>query len=303
VARRRRPGEVAVVLPGGGALDLSEASVVRRAELIVAVEAGARRDPRGGGTRKIVWAASAVEPEWLLDLYPEHVAETVRVQWNGGAERLEVFSRLEYRGLVITEDRLPRARWPDVSDALFARVQKADLGKLLDREALAGLRARVAFVVDAFPERDWTEISDEDVADALRGMCRSAGSFAELRKADPVAVIRAALPTELSSRLDALAPTQVSLPGRRRAPVQYPEGGRPYVASYLQDFFGWKDAPRIADGRRLLNVHLQAPNKRPVQITDDLAGFWERHYPALRRQLSRRYPKHRWPEEPVNRRA
>jgi len=290
-----------MVLPEGGALDLSEASVVGRAELIVAIEAGERRDPRGRGTRRTVWTASAVEPEWLLDLYPEHVAETVRVQWHNGAERLEVFSRLEYRGLMITEDRLPRARWPDVSDALFDRVRKADLGKILDRDALGALRARVAFVAEAFSERGWTEISDDDVDHALREMCRSAGSFAELRKADPVAAIRAALPGDLAGRLDVLAPTHVSLPGRRRAPVQYPEGGRPYVASYLQDFFGWKDAPRIADGRRRLNVHLQAPNRRPVQITDDLAGFWERHYPALRRQLSRRYPKHRWPEDPVSR--
>ena len=303
VARRRRAGEAAVVLGGGGALELSPASVVRRAELLVAVEAGERRDPRGRGTRRIVWTASAVEAEWLFDHHPEHVAEAVRTHWNADAERLEVFSRLEYRGLMITEDRLPRARWPDVSEALFARVEKADPGKVLDRDALAMLRARVSFVVEAFPEREWAPITDADVARTLRGLCADAGGFAELRKADPVAALRAALPGDLGSRLDVLAPTHVSLPGRRRAPVRYPEGGRPYVASYLQDFFGWAEAPRIADGRRPLTVHLQAPNQRPVQITDDLGGFWERHYPDLRRQLSRRYPKHRWPVDPINGRA
>jgi ATP-dependent helicase HrpB len=303
VARRRRPGEAAVVLPGGGALDLSPASVVRRADLLVAVEAGERRDSRGRGTRRIVWTASAVEAEWLFDRFPEHVAETVRTQWNADAERLEVFSRLEYRGLVITEERLPRSQWPDVSEALFARVEKADLGKFLDRDALAALRARVAFVAEAFGERGWGPITDADLAATLRRLCVGAGSFAELRKAEPVAAIRAALPGDLAAGLDTLAPTHVSLPGRRRAPVHYPEDGRPYVASYLQDFFGWAEAPRIADGRRRLNVHLQAPNGRPVQITDDLAGFWERHYPDLRRQLSRRYPKHHWPVDPISRRG
>jgi len=228
---------------------------------------------------------------------------TVRVQWNDGAERLVVFSRLEYRGLMISEDRLPRARWPDVSGELYARLQKADLGKVLDREALSALRVRVAFVADAFPERSWAPVTEEDVDRALRDLCRNAAGFADLRKADPVAAVRGALPSDLSARLDALAPTHVTLPGRRRAPILYPEAGRPYVASYLQDFFGWREAPLIADGRRRLNVHLQAPNRRPVQITDDLAGFWERHYPTLRRQLMRRYPKHRWPEDPISRRS
>ena len=290
-------------MSGGGALELSPASVVRRSELLVAVEAGERRDPRGRGTRRTVWTASAVESGWLLDLFPDHVEETVRIHWNSDAERMEVFSRLEYLGLVITEERLPRARWPDVSEALYVRVKKIDPGRIMDREALVVLRARVAFVADAFPERGWLPIDEEEVDRALRRLCDAAAGFADLRKADPVGVVRASLPPELSRRLDALAPTQVDLPGRRRAPVLYPEDGRPYVASYLQDFFGLREAPSVAEGRRRLNVHLLAPNRRAVQITDDLGGFWVRHYPALRRQLMRRYPKHRWPEDPISRRG
>ncbi|MFH1530211.1 MAG: ATP-dependent helicase HrpB [Pseudomonadota bacterium] len=303
VARRRRPGEAAVVMAGGGALEISPTSVVRRAELVIAVEAGERREPRGPGTRRVVWSASAVEPEWLLDLYPERLEEQVRVAWNAGAERLEVFSRLEYRDLVISEERLPRSRWPDVSGELFARLKKADPGKVMDREAMAALRVRVAFVAEAFPEAGWAPVTDADVDRALRDLCRDAAGFEEVRKADPVAAVRRALPADLGARLDALAPTRVMLPGRRNAPVSYPEDGRPYVASFLQDFFGLREAPMVAEGRRRLNVQLLAPNRRPVQITDDLAGFWERHYPTLRRQLMRRYPKHRWPEDPIRSRS
>ena len=299
VARRRRPGEAAVVLADGRALDLSPTSVVRRAALVVAVEAGERRDPRGRGTRRVLWSASAIEPEWLLDLYSDRVEERIRVKWNAAGERLEVFSRLEYRGLSITEDRLPRARWPDVSADLFARVKKADLGKVVDLDALASLRARVAFAADAFPDAAWSAISDDDVDVALRELCRDAAGFAELRRSNLVAALRAHLPGDLAARLDRIAPTHVALPRRRRAPVHYPANGRPYVASYLQDFFGLSETPPIAEGRARLNVHLHAPNQRPVQITDDLAGFWERHYPALRRQLMRRYPKHAWPEDPL----
>ena len=71
-----------------------------------------------------------------------------------------------------------------------------------------------------------------------------------------------------------------------------------FVESYLQDFFGLADGPRLGDGP--LVIELWAPNRRPLQVTSDLAGFWKTLYPALRRQLSRRYPKHAWPEDPVN---
>ena len=67
----------------------------------------------------------------------------------------------------------------------------------------------------------------------------------------------------------------------------------------MQDFFGLADGPRIAGGTPLV-LRLLAPNYRPVQVTTDLAGFWERHYPSLRKELMRRYPRHAWPEDPRN---
>jgi ATP-dependent helicase HrpB len=81
--------------------------------------------------------------------------------------------------------------------------------------------------------------------------------------------------------------------------VRYERGKPPWIASRLQDFFGMKDTPRIARGRAALVVQLLAPNQRPVQTTTDLAGFWERLYPQVRRELMRRYPKHAWPEDPM----
>jgi ATP-dependent helicase HrpB len=71
------------------------------------------------------------------------------------------------------------------------------------------------------------------------------------------------------------------------------------VESRLQDFFGLAKGPAVAGGRVPLVLHLLAPNQRAVQVTQDLAGFWERHYPAIRRELMRRYPRHAWPEDPL----
>ena len=102
-----------------------------------------------------------------------------------------------------------------------------------------------------------------------------------------------------SAGLDQYAPTRLRLPSGRQAKVHYESGKTPWVASRLQDFFGMTESPRIGKDRVPLVIHLLAPSQRPVQTTTDLAGFWARLYPQLRRELGRRYPKHSWPEKPV----
>ncbi|TMA44091.1 MAG: ATP-dependent helicase HrpB, partial [Deltaproteobacteria bacterium] len=96
--------------------------------------------------------------------------------------------------------------------------------------------------------------------------------------------------------LDRLAPETVVLPGGRKVQIEYAEGQPPAVRSRMQDFFGLARGPSICNGRVPLTLHLLAPSGRAQQVTQDLAGFWERHYPAIRRELMRRYPRHAWPE-------
>ena len=81
----------------------------------------------------------------------------------------------------------------------------------------------------------------------------------------------------------------------RSVRVEYEDGKPPYIESYLQDFFGTKTIPKV--GRTALVIHLLAPNRRAVQVTTDLPGFWERHYPSIRKELMRKYPRHAWPED------
>ena len=100
--------------------------------------------------------------------------------------------------------------------------------------------------------------------------------------------------------LNTIAPTRLRLPGGRQTKVHYDRGKPPWIASRLQDFFGMRETPRVAGGKVALVVQLLAPSQRPVQTSTDLAGFWERLYPQLRKELGRRYPKHKWPEDPYS---
>jgi len=83
----------------------------------------------------------------------------------------------------------------------------------------------------------------------------------------------------------------------RRVPIHYETDRPPWIESRLQDFFGMATGPTVGGGRVPLTIHLLAPSGRPVQVTSDLESFWQKHYPPLRRELGRRYPKHSWPED------
>ena len=96
-----------------------------------------------------------------------------------------------------------------------------------------------------------------------------------------------------------MAPERAALARGRMVRINYESLKSPWIASRLQDFFGMKEAPRIAGGRVPLVLHLLAPNGRAVQVTTDLNGFWVRHYAQIRRELGRRYPRHAWPENPL----
>ncbi|HLM56259.1 MAG TPA: ATP-dependent helicase C-terminal domain-containing protein, partial [Pyrinomonadaceae bacterium] len=313
VARRRAAAGKTegpeLLLSGGGTAVLAPESVVRRAEFLVAVDAEERDEAarsRAGASRAArttVRLASAVEPEWLLDLFAERMRETTEARWNAQRERVEVVGRMLYDQLVIDEWRAERATGGEVTLVLAEAALDAGPQAFAERDDVERFLARAEFVAGAFPEAALPALGDEDVRAALAAMCEGRRSFAELREAARAGglldVLRRRLTPEQSRLLAQMAPERVTLAAGRAVKVHYERGAAPYVASRLQDFFGMREGPRIAAGRAPLVLRLLAPNQRPVQVTTDLQGFWSRHYPSVRRELSRRYPRHAWPEDPT----
>ncbi len=164
-----------------------------------------------------------------------------------------------------------------------------------DPERVEKLLGRVRFVAQKFPEAGVAEPTETVVDAAVAKLCEGRRSFAELREADLESELSRALGVD--ARLEKLAPESVLLPGGRKVKVHY-DAHAPWIESRLQDFFGMKDGPKLG-GRVPLVLHLLAPNHRAQQVTTDLAGFWSRHYPAVRKELMRQYPRHSWPEDPL----
>ncbi|MBI5514850.1 MAG: ATP-dependent helicase HrpB [Deltaproteobacteria bacterium] len=293
VGRRVKPHEYA--LAGGGSCAVAGDRDAALTEFVVVVDAQERAE--GRGRQVVLRSAAPIEPEWLLELFPDAVKETDDATWDAANERAVVVRRLTYRALVLDETRALGAGSAAASRLLAERARAAGPGAFTDPEGLERLRTRVAFAREALPEAGFEALDDARVNDALAALCEGLASFRELREARLLDALRGALGAERRRLLDALAPERVALPGGRWVAVQYERAQRPWIASRLQDFFGMPVGPAVAGGRVPLVLHLLAPNQRAVQVTTDLAGFWERHYPGIRKELCRRYPKHSWPED------
>jgi ATP-dependent helicase HrpB len=263
--------------------------VMRRPEdpkqFMVAVDIEERSDKDG----PIVRLACAIEPEWLIDVFPERIRERDGVEWNRAAERVDAVSALLYDDLVIQESR---GGVPDPEAAAGLLIEMG-AGRVIDREGLDAFTARVAFAAE---HSSIQPIRDTDIEAALREICFGARRISDIKGASLVEPLARRIDRRL---LDEIAPDKLRLPSGRQTKVNYEPGKPPWVASRMQDFFGMRESPRVAQGKVALTLHLLAPSQRPVQTTTDLAGFWQRLYPQLRKELGRRYPRHSWPESPL----
>jgi ATP-dependent helicase HrpB len=278
VARRKASNQV--TLSSGVSAELT--GELPAYEFMVAIDAEDRKDK----PLPLIRMTSLIEVEWLIDLFPTHVRDQSDAVWNHATQSVEAVSALFYDQLVIEESRRA-ASDPQAAELLARKALETGVESFVDPGELAHFMARVEFA----------GVDRPDVAQALRSMCTGLRSFAELKTA-----AKHMIPTLERSlngqRLHEIAPTHIRLHGGRRIRIHYEAGKPPWIASHLQDFFGMRDTPRVGKAQTPVVIHLLAPNQRPVQTTTDLAGFWKRLYPQVRRELMRRYPKHAWPENP-----
>ena len=196
-------------------------------------------------------------------------------------------SELLYDELVLQSSRDAQPDERIASEMLARKAIEAGIDRFVDGDALKNLLARIEFAGLEAP----------DIQQVLSELCRGLRSFAELKRAavDFIPFLEQQMEVH---HLRETAPASLRLQSGRQTKIHYERGKQPWIASRLQDFFGMRETPRIGKNKTPVVVHLLAPNHRAVQPTTDLAGFWERLYPQVRRELIRRYPKHAWPERP-----
>ena len=152
------------------------------------------------------------------------------------------------------------------------------------------------------PERGLPDLSDDwlngHLAQWLAPWLHGVTGKAQLQRLDLTAILHGMLGWEQRQLVEREAPSHLQVPSGSRIALAYTPGEAPVLAVRLQELFGLTQTPRVGGGRVPVMLHLLSPARRPVQITDDLGGFWQRTYPEVKRELMGRYPKHYWPEDP-----
>ena len=191
--------------------------------------------------------------------------------------------------------------------ALAEGIARIGIDRLPWSRAQRQLRDRVAFVRNALPDdqrASWPDLSDEALATTsttwLAPFIVGATRLADIAADQLDNALDALLPWSLKQRLEADAPTHFEAPTGNRHAIDYESDGAPVVACRVQELFGLKTHPAIANGRLPLTFHLLSPAGRPVQITRDLPGFWAGSWRDVKADMKGRYPKHVWPDDPAN---
>lgn len=281
VALRRPQAPDRARMVGGRGVRFPE-SALPETPLIVAVDVDDR------GTEGLVRRYCSIEVSEIP--LEDHTLTTI------DGEAIQTREERRYGDLVIAAHPAPLD--PHAAAACVAAIAQRDLDTVLpDSETFAQLRYRIAFAHQIDPAIP--EPSDDWLREQVANLAYGARTLAAVRTADWASALRDAMGYPAWQRLQALAPERLTLPSRSSRRLAYAAEGPPVLAVRMQELFGQADTPRVGEGRVGVLLHLLAPNGRPQQITDDLAGFWARTWPEVRKENRARYPKHAWPEDPL----
>lgn len=294
----RRGGTGRFLLSGGRGAFLADLQPLSQAPCIVAAELDA-----GEREARIFLAAPLARAD-LEGALADRLETREVIRWD--AREGAVLARRERRlGALLLEESRLEAPDPDaVAGAFLEGLRSAGPAALPWSRAAASLRERAEFARRHLggTEPDWPALDDDTLMarleDWLSPWLGGVTRLAQLGSLDLHAALAAHLGHERLRRLDSLAPAQLVVPSGSRIPIDYSDPDAPGFAVRLQEVFGLAETPRVAGGRVPLTISLLSPARRPVQVTRDLASFWQRGYAEVRKELKGRYPKHFWPDDP-----
>lgn len=294
VAKRLDRGTLRCELVHGRRGLLARESAIQGATLLVAGEVS-EIEGRGGEVNVLLSLATAIEEPWLQELFPEDYTDESAVTYDASVRRVIARRERRFRDLVL--EARPTAGEPSAGEA----------AALLAREVLAGRLAlgawnenvdqwivRVNRLAEWFPELEVAPITAADRATLVEQICYGSSGARELKDKPVMPVLRDWLTAEQLAVLDDYLPERLVMANGRKARLRYEPEGPPILSARIQELYGIDGRFTIGHGRVPVRIAVLAPNQRPIQVTDDLGGFWREMYPQLKAELSRRYPRHEW---------
>ncbi|MFF2888205.1 ATP-dependent helicase HrpB [Paenibacillus sp. NPDC057967] len=293
VAQRRPDGRY-VMANGRGAV-LPELQPLSRSPYLVICELD---DAGAEGRIRLAADISQTELEAGLSAL---LAKEEAVDWDAGTQSVRARRRIRLGAIVLSEVPLEGPDPEAVADTLLRGIRLKGISALpMSKNAISLLGRMRLMSLSGDPQ--WPDVSEEALLDTmelwLKPHIYGMKSLADLSKLPMAQLIGDRMTWNQARQLDEQVPTHIAVPSGSRIPVDYSDPGSPVLAVRLQELFGWRETPRLVNGRLPVTLHLLSPSQRPVQVTKDLASFWEHAYFEVKKDLKGRYPKHYWPEDP-----
>ncbi|MCM3699017.1 ATP-dependent helicase HrpB [Paenibacillus macerans] len=253
------------------------------------------------GTEGRILLAAPLEEEDLRQYYREEILEERTASWDDASGTVRARIRQKFGAIVLAERPDPEPKPEQLAGALLAAVADKGVNILPWNDKARKLQERLAFLHHI--DDRWPDVSDVTLAatveEWLAPYVSGVRKRADLQAISLYNILENRLTWEQRQELNAEAPTHLPVPSGSKIQIHYENPQAPYAAVRLQEVFGFMETPRLGYGRVPLTLHLLSPAGRPVQITSDLRSFWETTYFEVKKDLKGRYPKHYWPDDPL----
>jgi ATP-dependent helicase HrpB len=293
VAKRMDQGTLRCELVHGRRGVLARESKVHHSPLFVAAEIR-EIEGRDREMNTILSLGTAIEVEWLRELFPEDITSDVHVQFDAQQKRVLAAELLRFRDLPLAAKRIDPPPAEQSAKILADEILAGRLQLPNWDQSVEQWLARLSFICTHCSELQLPNISNDDKKDIIQQLCHGATSYKDIKEREVKPVVVGWLSQSQRELLDKHAPERLALPNGRTPKVNYEPGKSPFISLRIQELYDVNQTPKIALGRVPLTVHILTPGMKPVQVTQDLANFWKEHYPKIKSELQRRYPKHFW---------
>jgi ATP-dependent helicase HrpB len=291
VAMRLDRGTLRCALVHGRKGVLARESTVTAA-LLVASEV--REVQIRGDVETLLTLATAIQEDWLREMFPTAFAEKMEVFFDSSLRRVLAKKQTRFHDLVLRSEQTDKVPHEQAA-ALLAREVEAGTCPLKNWDnSVDQWIIRLNQVASWHPEYELPPLGDDDRRMLLEQLCHGATSYKDIKERAVWPTVKAWLSPSQQELIDRFAPERLDLPNGRKAKITYDPKSPPTVAVRIQDLYGVTGELRI-DGNRLpVVIQILAPNHRPIQITQNLATFWKDSYPKVKQELQRKYPRHEW---------
>lgn len=302
IAKKKAGSNNQYQLSNGRAATLDNNDKLSNHQWLAVAELGGNINQAGQKATDRIYSACPFDTELFQQALSRLTTEKTTLEWDDSVERFIAEQVTAVGKLTIKSQRVGQIPPEEKRQALLALIQKRGLSLLPWDKASRQWQARVELLrKHNTGQQKWPNVSDKHLLNTLDHWLApyldNINKLGDFKKLELQEILSHLLPWPLPQQLNELAPLKITVPSGSNISIDYSQNP-PVLSVKLQEMFGYADTPSIANGQIKLMLHLLSPAQRPLQVTQDLAGFWRSSYFEVQKEMKGRYPKHPWPDKP-----